>query len=181
MLNTRYIIYNPDAAPLQNRYALGNAWFVNDIKKVKNADEEIKVVGEIDPARTAVVDEKFDKELEGFTAQPDAQAKIRLTDYKPNHLKYEAETSSEQLAVFSEIYYNKGWNAYVDGELKPHFSVNYVLRAMRVPAGKHSIELKFEPSNYYLGEKISLASCLLLFGAIGVSIFINFRKKQPVS
>lgn len=177
MLNTKYIIYNPEAPPLQNRYAQGNAWFVNEIKTVKNADEEIKVVGEINPTRTAVVDEKYLKELEGFTPKPDASAKIRLTDYKPNHLKYETETNTEQLAVFSEIYYNKGWNAYVDGELKPHFGANYVLRAMRIPAGKHNVEFKFEPRNYYLGEKISLTSCILLFGAIGASLFLSFRKK----
>lgn len=177
MLNTRYIIFNPDAAPLQNRYALGNAWFVKDVKLAKSADEEIKMVGEINPASTVVVDEKFNKELEGYTPKPDASAKIRLTDYKPNHLKYESETTTEQLAVFSEIYYKKGWNAYVDGELKPHFGANYVLRAMRVPAGKHTIEFKFEPSSHYLGEKISLISSLLLFAAIGIFLFYSIRKK----
>ena len=177
MLNTKYIIYNPEAPPLQNRYTLGNAWYVNDIRKVANADEEIKAVGEINPARTAVVDEKYSKELEGFSPKPDASAKIRLTDYKPNHLKYETEANAEQLAVFSEIYYNKGWNAYIDGELKPHFGVNYVLRGMRIPPGKHNVEFKFEPRNYYLGEKISLASCLILFVALGASIFMSLKKK----
>lgn len=178
MLNTKYIIYNPDAAPLQNRYALGNAWFVHDIKMAKNADEEIQLVGGINPAYTAVINEKFNTELEGFTPKSaDATAKIRLTEYKPNHLKYESETETEQLAVFSEIYYNKGWNAYIDGELKPHFGADYVLRAIRIPTGKHTVEFKFEPHNYYLGEKISLASCILLFGAIATSVIISLRKK----
>lgn len=178
MLNMRYLIYNPEAAPLRNRYALGNAWFVSDIKMVKNADEEIKAIGEIDPARSAVVDELFKSELDGFNPKPDASASIKLMDYKPNHLMYESNAASEQLAVFSEIYYDKGWNAYVDGELKPHIRANYVLRAMRVPAGKHTIEFKFEPTRYHTGEKISLASCLMLFGLLGGAIFISFRKKD---
>ena len=178
MLNTRYIIYNPEAAPLQNRYALGNAWFVNEVKMVKNADEEIKAVGEINPARTAVIDEKYSKELENFAPKPDATAKIKLTDYRPNHLTYETDAATEQLAVFSEIYYKKGWNAYVDGELKPHLAANYVLRAMRIPPGRHNVEFKFEPRNYYLGEKISLASCILLFAGLGAALFISLKKKK---
>jgi uncharacterized membrane protein YfhO len=178
MLNTRYIIYNPDAAPLQNRYALGNAWFVGDIKMVKNADEEIKMVGEINPAHSVVVDERYKNELDGFIAKSDNSATIKLTDYKPNDLKYESNSTSEQLAVFSEIYYKEGWNAYIDGELKPHFAADYVLRAMRVPAGKHNIEFKFEPATYYTGEKISLASCLLLFGFVGGALFMTWKKKD---
>jgi hypothetical protein len=178
MLNTRYIIYNQDAPPLQNRYALGNAWFVSDIKMAKDANEEIKVLGEINPANTAVVDQKYSKELDGFSPKADATAKIKLTEYKPNHLTYESETATEQLAVFSEIYYNKGWNAYIDGELKPYFGANYVLRTMRVPAGKHTVEFKFEPKPYFIGEKISLASNLILFATLGVAIFMTFRKKE---
>lgn len=178
MLNTRYVIYNPDASPLQNRYALGNAWFVNDVKMVKNADEEIKAVGEINPGNTAVVDERFKNELEGFSPKRDASATIKLLDYKPNDLKYEANAATEQLAVFSEIYYSKGWNAYIDGVLKPHFGVDYVLRALRVPAGKHNIEFKFEPAVYYAGEKISLIACILLFIAVGASLFMAYKKRE---
>lgn len=178
MLNTRYIIYNPQAAPLRNRYALGNAWFVNYIKMVKNADEEIKTIGEINPATTAVVDERFNEQVAGFTPKQDAKASIKLVEYKANALKYESETSEEQLALFSEIYYPNGWNAYVDGELKPHFGANWVLRAMRVPAGKHTIEFKFEPTKYYTGEKISLVSCLLLFVFVGAGLFMAWKKKE---
>lgn len=177
MLNTRYIIYNKDASPLQNRYALGNAWFVEDVKMVKNADEEIVAIGKINPAYTAVVDERYKSQLEGFIPKRDPSASIKLLDYKPNHLKYESTTNMEQLAVFSEIYYYKGWNAYIDGELKPHFCTDYVLRAMRVPAGKHLIEFKFEPTVYYTGEKISLISCILLFIAVVVSFYMTFKKK----
>jgi hypothetical protein len=178
MLNMRYLIYNPDAAPIQNRYALGNVWFVNNIKWAKNADEELKMVGEINPATTLVIDERYKSELEGFTPKQDATATIKLTDYKPNDLKYESNTATEQLAVFSEIYYKDGWNAYVDGELKPHFSGDWILRAMRIPAGKHTIEFKFEPTKYSIGEKISLTSSLLLLAFIGCSLFLAWKRKE---
>jgi hypothetical protein len=177
MLNMKYLIYNPAAAPLQNRYALGNAWFVNEVKMVKNADEELKMVGEINTATTVVVDERYQSQLEGFNSKPDPAAIIKLVNYKANHLTYESNTAAEQLAVFSEIYY-KDWNAYIDGEQKPYFSADWVLRAMRVPAGKHTIEFKFEPQKYYLGEKISLISCLVLFLFIGVSLFMAWKKKE---
>ena len=178
MLNMRYLIYNKEAAPIQNRYALGNAWFVNDIKMAKNADEELQIVGKINPGTSIVVDERNKSEIEGFAPKPDPSASIKLTDYKANDLTYESNTASEQLAVFSEIYYKDGWNAYVDGKPAPHFSADWVLRAMRVPVGKHTIEFKFEPTRYFTAEKISLASCLLLFGFIGGSLFMVFKKKK---
>jgi len=178
MLNARYIIYNPSSEPLRNRYALGNAWFVNTVLNVKNADEEIAALGKINPETTAIVDERFKGELQGFTIKPDYTATIKLTDYKPNHLTYEAKTSSEQLAVFSEIYYEDGWNAYVDGQLKPYFRTDYVLRAMRVPVGKHTIEFKFEPSKYHTRQEISFVSSLVLFGFLGFSIFKTIEQKE---
>lgn len=180
MLNMRYLIYNADAPPLQNRYALGNAWFVNDVKWAKNADEELKTVGEINPGAAVVIDERYKEQLDGFMPKPDNSATIRLTSYQPNDLKYESNAASEQLAVFSEIYY-KDWNVYVDGEKKPYFAADWVLRAMRVPAGKHTIEFKFEPSKYFTGEKISLASCILLFGFVIGSVFLLWKKKNEKS
>ena len=177
MLNMKYLIYNPAASPLQNRYALGNAWFVKEVKMVKNADEELQMVGEINPATAVVVDERYQSQLEGYTSKSDPAATINLINYKANHITYESNAASEQLAVFSEIYY-KDWNAYVDGEQKPYFSADWVLRAMRVPEGKHTIEFKFEPQKYYLGEKISLISCLVLFSFIGVSLFMAWKKKE---
>ncbi|MBL0329780.1 MAG: hypothetical protein IPP64_10265 [Bacteroidetes bacterium] len=177
MLNMRYLIYNPSAQPIQNRYALGNAWFVNEVKMVKNADEELKAVGEINPATTIVVDERYKSELEGFTPKADPSATITLTDYKPNHLTYAYNSTSEQLTVFSEIYY-KDWVAYVDGEKKTFFCGDWVLRAMRVPAGKHTVEFKFEPQKYYTGEKIALVSCLSLFVFAGIALFLAWRKKE---
>ncbi len=178
MLNTKYIIYNPEAQPLQNRYALGNAWFVDEVKMVDNADQELATLGEIDPATTIVVDKRYQAELDGFKPSRDANAKIRLAEYKPNHLTYESKTSSEQLAVFSEVFYKDGWNVYVDGEKKTYFSGDWILRAMRVPAGEHKIEFKFEPTKYYTGEKISLVSCLVLFGMLGGAVVLGLRQKK---
>ncbi len=165
MLNTKYIIIpTEDQGPIpqQNPNALGNAWFVEKYEIVENADEEIAALTDFDPASEAIIDKRFNNELKGFVFKKDSLASIVLTEYKPNYLKYESNAKTEQLAVFSDIYYSKGWDAYVDGKLTPHFRTNYVLRAMRVPAGNHTIEYKFEPKMYYIGENISLVSSLVL-------------------
>lgn len=175
MLNTKYIIYNPSAPPIQNRYALGNAWFVSDVKSVSNANDEILAVGKIDPARTAVVNDEFKDKLSGFT--PKGGGTIKLTSYEPNDLVYETDAPSEQLAVFSEIYYPSGWKVTIDDQPADYFRANYMLRAMRVPAGKHKIEFRFEPSSYYKGETISLISSLALILLLVGGAVMEFRKK----
>lgn len=175
MLNTKYFIVNGQegSGPMaqQNPGALGAAWFVREYQLVPDADAEMKALDDFQPAQTAIVDKRFGDQLQGFTPVYDSAAVVRHTDYKPNHLTYETETASEQLAVFSEIYYDKGWKAFIDGQPAPHFRVNYVLRAMRIPAGKHKVEFKFEPAVYYTGEKIALAgSIILLLLVAGISI-----------
>jgi len=116
------------------------------------------------PSQTAILDKRYESSVANYKNTKDSTSTINLTSYQPNDLVYESKTSKEQLAVFSEIYYDKGWNAYVDGKLMPFFRANYVLRAMVVPAGNHKIEWKFEPVAYYTGEKVSLAfNILLLF------------------
>jgi hypothetical protein len=179
MLNTKYYIYNPEARPLRNPAALGNAWFVKNVTLVNNPDEEIKALDNFSPANTAVVDKKFESELSSFKGEKDYQSTIKLTSYKPNYMVYEAKNlKANQLAVFSEIYYNKGWDAYIDGIKTPYLRANYVLRAMVIPAGDHKIEFKFEPRSYFVGEKISLAGSVLLVLFLGVSLFFEFRKKK---
>ncbi len=182
MLNTKYFIYNPDARPMRNPAALGNAWFVNRVKMVANADEEIKALDNFVPATTAIVDKRFESELGGLKIERDSAAAIRLVKYTPNHLTYEtSKLKSDQLAVFSEIYYNKGWNAYIDGQAAPYLRANYVLRAMVIPAGAHKIEFKFEPQSYFIGEKVSLAGSILLLLIIAAALYFEFRKKRGVS
>lgn len=185
MLNTKYFIV-PDQKGGQpqmqiNMQALGNAWFVNNAHMVNNADEELNALTDFVPNETAIYDKRFENQVKGHFISKDTLGKISLTDYKPNHLVYKSETTKEQLAVFSEIYYKDGWNAYIDGKPAPYFRADYVLRAMIVPAGNHVIEFKFEPQIYKTGEKISLASSILLvllaIGGIGLMI----KKKSETS
>ena len=178
MLNTKYIIYNPNGAPLLNNNALGNAWFVNNVNIVADANAEIKAISNFSPATTAIVDKRFEEQLFDFVK--DSTAQIELTDYKPNCLTYKTLATSNQLAVLSEIYYDKGWNAYIDGNLVPHFRVNYVLRAMKIPAGNHLIEYKFEPKSWKTGGVISLISSILLILISLIVIYIEFNKKEKV-
>ena len=180
MLNTKYFIFQGEknnVAAYPNPDALGNAWFVNDYKIVANPDSEITALKNFKPAQTAILDKKFEGMVSGFKPEKDSSATIKLTSYKANDLVYESNSSSEGLAVFSEIYYADGWNAYVDGKPSPYFRVNYVLRAMRLPAGKHNVEFKFEPVVIAKGEKISMASMGLLFLLCGFTLFAELKKK----
>ncbi len=179
MLNTRYVIIpdqNKQPMAQQNPQAMGNAWFVNEYKFVENADQELAALNGFDPSRTAVVDKKFREELKSWVPAKDTLDYIRLTDYLPNDLKYKYKSKNSGLAVFSEIYYPKGWNAYVDGIPAPHFRANYVLRAMILPAGEHSVEFKFEPRAYYLGEKISLISSIILILLVVAGIALGVKE-----
>ncbi|MCS6823090.1 MAG: YfhO family protein [Cytophagaceae bacterium] len=181
MLNTKYIIYpDKDKNPVvqRNPMAMGNAWFVDTFRLVKNADEEIVALKKFDPEKEVIVDDDFKNQLEGFRPSGDTSKKIQLVSYHPNRLKYSYNAVSEQLVVFSEVYYQPGWNAYIDGKLTPHFRANYILRAMRVPPGSHTIEFKFEPKHYFTGEKISAAGSALLFVFIGTMIFFEIRKSS---
>ena len=178
MLNTKYFIYDLNNPPLANSHALGNAWLVKDVKMVSKADEEVTSLKSFDPKSTAIVNTSFEKELGGYHSGS-GEGEIKLTDYKPNYLKYEATVnSSSQLAVFSEIYYPKGWKSFIDGKETAHIQADYVLRAMVIPSGKHEIEFKFEPNSYYLGNKVSFASSILLLLAIGGYLYYNFKSKK---
>ena len=178
MMNTKYIIYNPESPPLQNKGTLGNAWFVNAVKIVPGADAEIVAIRNFDPRTTAVVDQRFQDKLQGFNPQAqDSASSIVLMKYKPNHLTYQTSSSSEKLAVFSEIYYDKGWNAYIDGKQTEYLRANYVLRAMRIPQGKHTIEFKFEPNVITTGEKISFAGSLLILLFVAFAAWSDLKKK----
>ena len=159
MLNTRYII-NRNGQVQKNSAALGNAWFVSKINLVENADEEINALSGFDPKSTAVIDKRFSDQI--INVLDSNTGNINLLEYRPNYLKYNSESVNEGIAIFSEIYYDKGWNAYIDGEKKSHFRANYVLRGMKIPSGNHIVEFKFEPLTYKIGETISLTSSIIL-------------------
>lgn len=177
MLNTKYIIYSPENPPLINTQAYGNAWFVKRYQVVSNADAEIKVMENFDPSVEAIVDKRFKHYLENFQLIDNPNASIRLTDYKPNYMQYKFSGSTEQFTVFSEIYYNKGWQAFIDQKPVDHFRVNYVLRAMLIPAGEHTVEFKFEPESLKWANPITLVSSfLLLLLVIGV-VYYEVKNK----
>jgi hypothetical protein len=175
MLNTRYFIINPKGRPVVNPYALGNAWFVHKAVMVDGADDEITKLKEIDPAGTAVVDRQFEGQLGSRQFATDTSASIVLKEYKPNYLQYQSNASSVQLAVFSEIYYPDGWKVFIDGKQADYFRANYILRAIIIPEGDHTIEFRFEPRQYVIGTKISFASSVMLFLFFIIVAFRNMK------
>jgi len=183
MLNTKYIIINPENQPLINPHALGNAWFVNNIQVVSDANEDVASLREIHIRSTCTLDRRYSDQVDQYTYSLDTTASIDLSSYQPNRLVYESHTSLEQFAVFSEIYYENGWRAYVDGEMAEHFRVNYVLRGMAVPPGDHEIVFEFHPRSYHTGSKVSLASSILLLLLVLGAVYYQWKKgeeKKPL-
>jgi uncharacterized membrane protein YfhO len=150
---------------------MGNAWFVNNVNIVANADAEIAALNGFNPDSTAIVDTRFSDQI--IENLDNSNTAINLEEYKPNYLKYTSSSAKDGIAIFSEIYYDKGWNAYIDGKLKPHFRANYVLRGMQIPAGNHLVEFKFEPSTYKTGEIVALVSSAILLLLLA---FVSFKE-----
>jgi len=177
MLNMKYLIYNKQAAPLVNPYANGNAWFVNNIRIADNANEEMNMLGKINTKTEMVVDKSFAAQLPSKLTS-DTSAHIALTSYKPNHLVYNFNSKTDQVAVFSEIYYENGWNAYINGKLVPYVRADYLLRAMRLKAGTYDIEFMFEPKSYSIGNTIALISSILLILSILGFVFWQLKSQK---
>ncbi|MGV3459227.1 MAG: YfhO family protein [Flavobacterium sp.] len=185
MLNVKYVLLQANEGqnvPITNPFANGPAWFVGNVKLVNSPDEEIKAVANINTRQTAVVNAtdaglqfKSDKKI--FVV--DSTATISLNQVKPNYLKYTSNNANEGLAVFSEMYYANGWNAFIDGKAAPHFQADYVLRAMTIPAGKHTIEFRFEPQIVKTGSSIALVSSILMLLLIGGGIYAEVKKAAP--
>ncbi len=179
MLNAKYILLGDDVSGLQiNPLALGNAWFVKNVKIVENADQELEEVGKINPKYDVVVQKKFADIIGSTTPLYDSTASIKMTAYNPDKLEYESVSKTDQLAVFSEIYYPmiKGWSLTIDGQPAQFAKANYILRAAKIPAGNHKIVMEFHPQSYYSGEKYSLAASIaLLLGFFG-GLFLYFKK-----
>lgn len=183
MLNTKYIITRDqqgNPAVQQNPDAFGHAWFVSSYKIVPNADAEMAALDSLQPKTEAVIDQRFAESLKGLTIQSDSANSIKLISYKPNELVYESSAGSEQLAVFSEIYYNvrDDWKVTIDDQPANLLRANYVLRALRVPAGKHTITFRFDPVSVSMGNTIDLISSLLLIALVIGAVVVEARKKD---
>ncbi|TDN87877.1 membrane protein YfhO [Salegentibacter sp. 24] len=180
MLNTKYFIVpseNGQPQAQQNPNAFGNAWFVDNIKWVNSANEAILNLNEVDLQQTAIVNSKFKNQVsENFKALESAE--IRLHSYQPNELVYKTNASARQFAVFSEMYYQPGWQAYLDGEKVDHVRANYVLRAMNIPEGEHTVTFRFEPEVVNTGSSIALASSIILVLIILGGFYYKFRKRE---
>ncbi|MGX1930384.1 YfhO family protein [Flagellimonas sp. 2504JD4-2] len=185
MLNVKYIIQQDEdgnSIPAVNDNANGSAWFVDKIIPVKLANEEIQSLKEFDSKSEAVVNTKVYPTVTKLGYEVDSLASISLVDHRPNYIKYQSENNSAGFAVFSEMHYPFDWQAYVDGKPTPHYKVNYALRGMKVPAGSHEIEFKFEPEIVKTGSQITLGSCILLgliiLGGVGYSLRPKKSKKE---
>lgn len=162
MLNTKYVIVDPQSPPVVNPNALGNAWFVEKPVIAVNANEELAALKIINPAREAVIDTRFSENIKSTQYAVSEGDRIELVSYQPNELEYSYTAEGERLAVFSDIYYPEGWLCFIDGNESNHFRANYVLRAMVLPEGSHQVRFVFEPSTYINGNRVSLASSILL-------------------
>ncbi|WP_417611649.1 hypothetical protein [Owenweeksia hongkongensis] len=179
MLNGKYIIYNEQAPAIQNPNADGSAWFVQTVEKKTSAKEVIESLKTINTAKTAVVNKDFADYVSKTNFS--GQGIITLASHKPREMVYETSSDGAQFAVFSEIYYRgkeKDWQAYIDNEPVDHIRVNYVLRGMNIPAGKHTVRFEFKPKAYFAGETISMISSIILGLVFIAALVLYFRKNK---
>ena len=184
MLNTKYIIYNPDAQPFPNSFAYGNAWIANDIQWVDTPNEEIDAIATTDLQRTAILNKEFEQQVGDYQVTDSIMPTIELTEYQPNKLTYSfsgvstGSTTANYLVVFSEIWTEKGWKMTIDGQEQPLLRANYLLRAAMIPAGEHEIVMEYAPKAYKMGNTVSFASSLvMILGLIGALVY-TFRPKK---
>jgi hypothetical protein len=181
MLNTKYFIQQQgnDKVAQLNPSALGNVWFVKNIQFVDGPGNEMRAISNFNPKDTAYVDASF-KNIVGSYTQPDSMSSIKMTSFDNDAITYESNSSVNNSAIFSEIYY-KDWKAYIDGKEVPFYKANYVLRGLTIPAGKHKIDFKFEPQSFFIGKKISnISSWLLFLILIGTIVREFISKKKEV-
>lgn len=182
MLNAKYMIFGNAQKPqaTTNPNANGNAWFVSDIKFVSTPNEEIEAIGTIDNKNTAVISNDDKSYFNGKQLKKDATAFLKLTQYQPNEISFKSQSKTPQLAVFSEIYYPKGWNILIDGKEVPYIKANYLLRAVHIPAGNHDVKMIFAPKVIQTGKTISMIVFILfiLLSGLGIWRLFNTRIEQ---
>lgn len=176
MLNTKYVIYNPSQSPLLNIHNFGEAWLVDNLKVVSSAEEEISTLAKVDLKTTAVIrDNRLDNSWNDYKSN-NREGLIQLTSYAPDRLVYNAQTTEPKVAVFSEIFYPAGWNAFIDGKKTDIKRVNYLLRAIMVPPGKHVIEFRFEPNSVQWANRLAILGGIAIF-AFTIFLIWNYRKQ----
>ncbi len=188
MLNTKYVIFNPNAQPFPNANALGNAWVVNDIRWVSTPNEEINAIAETNLAHAAIINREFAQQVGNYQLTDSIVPEVTLEDYQPNKLTYRFRPALRQaqgpqdanyLVVFSEIWTEKGWKMYVDGQEQPLLRANYILRAALIPDGEHDIVMEYAPKAYKVGNIVSFVSSLIMIlGLIGALIYTFKPKKE---
>jgi hypothetical protein len=189
MLNTKYIVVKPNQRAILNTNANGNAWFVDTVVNVKNANDEMSGLAGLNSKTTALVNiAEFAKSaVTAKKAIADSTAIITLAKYHTKVLKYKSKSAKSAPAIFSEIYYPEGWNCYIDGNLTPPFRANYILRGVVVPAGSHTIEWRFEPASFQtastygtIGSLGLFAACILIFGMAYKDVLVDKRKEESI-
>jgi hypothetical protein len=188
MLNTKYIIYNPDAQPFPNHFAYGNAWIANEVQWVDTPNEEIDAIAITDMQRTAILNKEFVDKVGEYQCNDSIAPQIELVEYKPNKLTYSFKSALRQaqgpqtanyLVVFSEIWTEKGWKMTIDGQDQPLLRADYLLRAAMIPAGEHEIVMEYAPKAYKMGNTVSFASSLIMIlGLIGALVYTFKPKKE---
>ena len=177
MLNTKYIIYNPDSEPLENPCAFGNAWFVDNIRWVETPNEEFDAIATTSLRHTAIMNKEFQQKVGDFETGDSRSGEISLTECQPDKLSYLFNSEKEQLVVFSEIWSDTGWKLYLDGLEHPLLRANYLLRCALIPSGEHQIVMEYAPSIWKIGNRIQLITSLLIFTGFIVALFITIRKR----
>ena len=184
MLNTKYFIVKSkdgQLQPMQNPDAMGNAWYVEKLVVADNANEESEALSTLDLTTTAVLDKEFAPYVKDFNPGKDSTATVVLTKYTPRYLDYESHSTTDGTIVFSEIYYPYGWKATIDGQAVDHYRVNYILRALNVPAGDHKIHFEFDPDSIRKGDALSMVCIFLMYGATLAFIVLGILKTRKRS
>ena len=183
MLNTKYVIFNPNSQPFTNPNALGNAWVVNDIRWVSTPNEEIDAIAETDLRHTAILNREFAQQIGNYQLTERNVPQITLTEYLPNKLTYKFSgvstgSTSNYLIVFSEIWTEKGWKMFVDGQEQPILRANYLLRCALIPSGEHEIVMEYAPKAWKVGNTVSLVSSLIMILGLIAALFFTFKPRK---
>lgn len=178
MLNTKYVIYDPNSEPLQNPCAYGNAWSVSDINWVTTANEEFDAIATTDVRSTAIISKEFESQIGNYNPVDSLPAQITMTDYQPNKLTYQCNASEDKLVVFSEIWTKQGWKLFIDGEEQPLLRANYLLRAAMIPSGSHELVMQYDIKAYHTGNTIAFISSLILILGLVAAVIVTIRNKK---